>query len=108
MYTFIMSSCIQLSSWRDVGEVWHSFTALEKADTNSTQRNKFPAPWVAPIGSSIHTGGASLSLGLGALGLLAPTTWLPRVSHQPGMLLSGLQPLRSGVDCEEGLPEPLP
>lgn len=37
----IRSSCIHLSSWRDVGGDWHSFTALEKPDAISTQRSEF-------------------------------------------------------------------
>ena len=44
-----MSSCIHLSSWRGVGEDWHSFTALEEPDAICTQRSLFPAPCVEPI-----------------------------------------------------------
>ena len=43
-HTVITSSCIHLSSWRDVGGDWHSFTALEKPDAISTQRSEFWAP----------------------------------------------------------------
>lgn len=59
-----MSSCIQLSSWRDVGEAWHSLTALEKADST------------APKGASCGTvGGADQAAASPQAGPASPWGW---------------------------------
>lgn len=85
--TVITSSCIHLSSWRDVGEDWHSFTALEKPDAISTQRSGF---W-APCGASTRP------LPLQRRGPGSPGSWGHRASLPPSLGHRGAGPNLSEV-----------
>ena len=86
-HTFITSSCIHLSSWRDVGQDWHSFTALEKPDAISTQRSEFRAPC-----------GASTRLQpLQRWGPGSPGSWGHRASLSPPLGHQGAGPNLSEV-----------
>lgn len=70
-----MSSCIHLSSWRDVGQDWHSFTALEKPDAITPKGVSSGCHVGHPPGCSPCKGGVQALQGVGVTGPPYPHCW---------------------------------